>query len=123
MTYTIKLFHIGFSNISIYISETENFDGSDIEDLRNLTKLKSEMDAQVYADELKTFTTKYPLCGSYNNVPTLKHVLIDIMCQFPFKVRYVLLLKNSISHPSHLTFNDIQFKLKGKYKTVFEREY
>ena len=109
----LNYFHIGFSNISIYISKNENFDGSDIDDLKNLTNVKSEIDAQVYADELKKFTTKYPLCGSYNNVPTLKHVLIDIMCQFPFKVRYVLLLKNSISHPSHLTFNDIQFKLKG----------
>ena len=110
----LLLFCVGFSNISVYVSKEDQIKESDIEDLKNLTKMKNEMDVKEYADELKKFTIKYPLCGSYNEAPTLEHVMIDVTCQFPFEVRYVLFLKNSVSHPSYLTFNDVQFKLKGK---------
>ena len=99
--------------MSIYISRADRIKISEIESLKNLTGLKDDMDAKEYADKLKKFTYKYPLCGSYNKVPTLEHVLIDVTCQFPFKVRYVLFMKNSVHRPSHLTFNDVQFKLKG----------
>ena len=109
----ISKLYLGFSNMSIYISRADSIQISDIETLKNLTELKDDMDAKEYADKLKKFTNKYPLCGSYNKVPTLEHVLIDVTCQFPFKVRYVLFMKNSVHRPSHLTFNDVQFKLKG----------
>ena len=109
----IRKLYIGFSNMSIYISRADRIKISEIESLKNLTGLKDDMDAKEYADKLKKFTNKYPLCGSYNKVPTLEHALIDVTCQFPFKVRYVLFMKNSVHRPSHLTFNDVQFKLKG----------
>ena len=75
--------------------------------------MKDEMDEIDYRAELKKITTKYPFCGSYDEIPTENDLLIDIDCQFPFEVRYVLVLKNSISEPSSLTFNEAQFKLKG----------
>ena len=71
------------------------------------------MNGSDYREELKKFTAKYPLCGSYNQIPTLKDIVIDIDCQIPFEVRYVLLHKYSTFESSSLTFNDVQFKLKG----------
>ena len=76
--------------------------------------MESVIDDITYRAELKKFTTKYPFCGSYNKVPTLDDLVIDVKCQFPFEVRYVLLIKNSIYKPSHLTVNDVQFTLYGK---------
>jgi hypothetical protein len=105
---------LGFSNISVYISSKNDIEESEILKLQNLTTLRDSMEGRDYREELKKFTTKYPLCGSYNRIPTLKDIVIDIDCQFPFEVRYVLLHKDSNFEPSSLTLNDIQFKLKGK---------
>ena len=64
--------------------------------------MKNEMDVKDYADELKKFTIKYPLCGSYNEAPTLEHVMIDVTCQFPFEVRYL--------HPNLINNNDLTIR-------------
>ena len=84
----------------------------EIKTLISITAIEDEIE---YRKEMKFFTTKYPFCGSYNGETSMDDVVIDIDCQFPFEVRYVLLLKNSIMKPSILTLNDIQFKLKGIY--------
>ena len=104
---------IGFSNITIYVSSQNLIEKNDILDLKNLTTLKEDMEDVEFRAELKKFTSKYPLCGSYIDVPTLDDQVIDIDCFFPFETRYVLILKNSIFEPTHLTVNDIQFRLKG----------
>lgn len=109
----LYLNHLGFSNVSIYVSKENDIEEIDILNLTNLTAMENEMDEIEYRAELKKFKTKYPFCSSYNEEPTFDDVVIDIDCQFPFEVRYVLLIKNSISEPSYLTLNDIQFRLKG----------
>ena len=78
------------------------------------------MDDIDYRAELKKFKTKYPFCGSYDGEPTLDDLVIDIDCQFPAEVRYVFLIKKSISDPSELTLNDIQFRLKGIVHSIFD---
>ena len=102
---------LGFSKISVYISSTDEIEEDDILKLQSLTALRDSMNGSHYRDELKKFTSKYPLCGSYNQIPTLNDIVIDIDCQIPFEVRYVLLHKDSLFESSSLTLNDVQFKL------------
>ena len=110
---SMVFFLLGFSNITIYVSSQNLIEKNDILDLKNLTTMKEDMEDVEFRAELKKFTSKYPLCGSYIDVPTLDDQVIDIDCFFPFETRYVLILKNSIFEPTHLTVNDIQFRLKG----------
>ena len=109
----MSFFLIGFSNITIYVSSQNLIEKNDILDLKNLTTMKEDMEDVEFRAELKKFTSKYPLCGSYIGLPTFDDQVIDIDCFFPFETRYVLVLKNSIFEPTHLTVNDIQFRLKG----------
>ena len=106
-------FLIGFSFITIYVSSQNLIEKNDILDLKNLTTMSEDMEDVEFRAELKKFTLKYPLCGSYIGLPTFDDQVIDIDCFFPFETRYVLVLKNSIFEPTHLTVNDIQFRLKG----------
>ena len=118
VNYSMVFFLIGFSNITIYVSSQNLIEKNDILDLKNLTTMKEDMEDVEFRAELKKFTSKYPLCGSYIGLPTLDDQVIDIDCYFPFETRYVLILKNSIFEPTHLTVNDIQFRLKGVLQLV-----
>ena len=99
----------GFSNISLYVSKSEEIPETEINRLLNITT-GHEINQTDYTEE---FTRKYPLCNTYQGEPSKHDVVIDIDCQFPFEARYVLLVKDSSLQPSSLTLNDVQFKLEG----------